>query len=158
MLIPSNASQLVRLHRLAALGMSMGDKGGSPASPSAIRAALKADDFGGPHVIALEDRFSEPLVQSVTFYGGDYLVSGGSAEHGIADLENLIEAVFDETKTPDAVQKPVRMLVQALLTISDTVLTRVGLSRGTAPEGGAQTPIEVPGAARLRNLAGATFM
>lgn len=158
MLLPQNASQLVRLHRFAALGASMANRDAPDASPSSIRAALKADDLGGHNVIGLEEDFSEPLVHSVTFYGGDYLVSGGSAEHGVADLENLLEAIFWGQSMPVAAREPARTLVQTLLWVSDTVLRRAGLSRGTAPEGGARTPLEIPGAARLKELTKATFI
>lgn len=158
MLLPENASRLVRLHRLAALGMALTSRGASPASPSAVRSVLKQADIGGSRVLMNEDPYSEVLIQSISFTEGPYLVSGGSGEHAVADLENLIDAAFRERWMPDAMRVPARQLIQGLLTVSDIVLKRAGLVRGTAPGGSARTPIDVPGAARLTALTEATFI
>ena len=93
-----------------------------------------------------EDPYNEVLVHSITFFGGPYLVSVGAAEHTVADLENLLDALFREQWMPEEMGKPARQLVQALLTISDLVLQRVSLKRGTPPGGSPRTPVEVPGA------------
>ncbi|MGJ8720851.1 MAG: hypothetical protein ACSHW9_03295 [Salinibacterium amurskyense] len=136
----------------------MADDGAGPASPSAIRSILKLPDIGGASILMQEDPYSEPLVQSISFTGGPYLVSGGSGEHAIADLENFIDAAFREPWMPDDLRVPTRQLIRALLTVSDIVLKRAGLKRGTAPEGSAQSPVEVPGANRLRELSDAAFI
>ena len=73
MLLPSNASRLVRLHRLAALGMAVPDDSEKPLSASAVRALLKRDDIGGCRILRQEDPYSEMMVQSISFYGGEYL-------------------------------------------------------------------------------------
>ena len=158
MLLPTNASRHVRLHRLAALGMALAASGAAAVSPSAARSLLKQEDIGGQSILMLEDPYSDVLVQSITFSGGPYLVSGGSGEHTVADLENLIDAAFRKGWMPEGLQTPARKLVQALLTVSDMVLTRAGLTRGTAPGGSARTPIDVPGAGKLKALTDATFI
>lgn len=158
MLIPENASRLVRLRRLAALGMALTDNGARPASPSSVRSVLKQEDIGGRGVLMQEDPYSEVIVQSISFVGGPYLVSPGSGEHAVADLENLIDAAFRERWMPDDLRRPARQLIQGLLTISNMVLTKAGLRRGTAPGGTARTPVDVPGAARLNELTAATFI
>jgi hypothetical protein len=158
MLLPENASRLLRLHRLAALGMALTDDGASPVSPSAIRSILKREDISGSSVLIQEDPYSEVLIHSISFVGGPYLVSPGTGEHTVADLENLLDAVFDEPRLPEDIRKPARHLIQGLLTISDMVLKRAGLTRGTWPGGSARTPINVPSAVRLRELTGATFI
>lgn len=158
MLLPENASRLVRLHRLAALGMALTDSGAKAASPSAVRGILKHEDIGGPAILAQEDPYSEVLVQSVDFFGGPYLVSGGSGEHAVADIENLLDAAFREQWMPDDMRGPARQLVQGLLTISDIVLKQAGLTRGTLPGRLPRTPIDVPGAAGLTRLADATYI
>lgn len=127
-------------------------------SPSAVRSLLKTEDIGGPNVVAHEDPYSEVLVQSVSFSGGPYLVSPGSGEHTVADLENLIDAAFRERWMPDDLRGPTRQLVQGLLTVSDIVLKRAGLMRGTLPGGSARTPVDVPGATRLEELSRAAFI
>jgi len=98
------------------------------------------------------------LVHSITFRGGPYLVSGGSGEHSVSDLENLIDAAFRDSWMPKELRVPVRQLVQGMLTVSDIVLKRAGLARGTQPAGSARTPMDVPGAARLKELADAAFI
>lgn len=158
MLLPQNASRHVRLHRLAALGMALPDQGASPASPSAVRSLLKRDDIGGQAILMQEDPYSEVLVQRISFFGGDYLVSAGAGEHTVADLENLLDAMFREPWMPDEMGKPARQLVRALLTISDLVLQRVSLKRGTPPGGSPRTPVDVPGAKGLETLVDATFI
>ena len=109
--------------------------GAAPASPSAVRSLLKRDDIGGPAILMQEDPYNEVLVHSITFFGGPYLVSVEAAEHTVADLENLLDALFREQWMPEEMGKPARQLVQALLTISDLVLQRVSLKRGTPPAG-----------------------
>lgn len=158
MLLPTNASRLIRLHRLAALGMSLDAAGAPPASPSAIRSLLKQDDIGGDGILMQEDPYSEVLVRSISFSGGPYLVSGGSGEHTVADLEDLMDAAFRERWMPDDLRVPARQLIQGLLTVSDIVLRRAGLARGTSPEGSARAAIDVPSSSRLRALAEATFI
>lgn len=158
MLLPSNASRLVRLHRLAALGMAIPDNSEKPLSSSAVRALLKRDDIGGHKVLRQEDPYSEILIQSISFYGGEYLVSPGSGEHTIGDVENLADAVFREDGMSKGVRGPARQLIQGLLTVSNLVLTRAGLVRGARPGRAPGTPIDVPSAARLDELAQCAFL
>lgn len=158
MLLPSNASRLVRLHRLAALGMAVPDGSEKPLSASAVRALLKRDDIGGREIMQQEDPYSEILVQSISFYGGEYLVSPGSGEHTVGDVENLADAVFRENGMPTGLRGPARQLIQGLLTVSNLVLTRAGLIRGARPGRAPGTPIDVPSAARLDELAQCAFL
>jgi len=158
MLLPDNASRLVRLHRLAALGMALDDDQAPSMSSSAVRALLKTEDVGGPRVQMQEETYSEVLIQSISFHGGPYLVSPGTSEHTVADIENLIDAAFRENWMPEEIRAPARQLVQGLLTVSDFVLRQAGLTRGTLPGRSARTPVEVPSAARLKELSQATFI
>ena len=158
MLLPENASRHLRLHRMAALGMALEDRQISAASSSAIRALLKIDDVGGPDVLRQEDPYSDVLVQSIDFAGGPYLVSSGSGDHTVADVTNLIDAMLRERWMDDDLYQPAFRLVHSLLIISDLVLRRAGLQRGTLPRGSARTPVDVPGAARLKELASAAFI
>lgn len=158
MLLPANASRHVRLHRLAALGAALPNQRAAPASPSAVRSLLKRDDIGGQAILMQEDPYSEVLIQSISFFGGNYLVSAGAGEHTVADLENLLDAMFREPWMPDNMGKPARQLVQALLVISDLVLQRAGFKRGTPPGGSPRTPVDVPGAKGLKSVVDATFI
>lgn len=157
MLLPENAARLIRLHRLAALGMALDDNHVASVSPNAIRSLLKTDDIGGSAILSHEDPYSEVLIQSVSFVGGPYLVSPGSGEHTVADLENLLETAFREQWMPKDLRRPVQQLIQGLLTVSDMVLNRAGLIRGTLPGGSARTPVYVPSANRLEELSRAAF-
>ncbi len=158
MLIPENASRQIRLHRMAALGMAFEDRQISAASSSAIRALLKRDDIGGPEVLRLEDPYSEVLVQSIDFPGGPYLVSSGSGEHTVSDVENLIDGMLRERWMDNGLYQQAFRLVHSLLIVSDLVLRRAGLQRGTLPRGSVQTPVDVPSAARLKELGSVAFI
>jgi len=158
MLLPENASRHLRLHRMAALGMSLEDRQIAVASSSAIRALLKIEDVGGPDVLMQEDPYPDVLVQSIDFAGGPYLVSSGSGDHTAADVKNLIDAMLRERWMDNDLYQPAFRLVHSLLVVSDLVLRRADLHRGTLPRGSARTPIEVPGASRLKELASATFI
>lgn len=158
MLLPENASRHLRLHRMAALGMALEDRQVSAASSSAIRALLKIDDIGGPSVLRQEDPYSEVLVQSIDFPGGPYLVSSGSGNHTVADVKLLIDAMLRERWMDNDLYQPAFRLVHSLLMVSDLVLRRAGLQRGTLPRGSARTSVDVPGATRLRELASAAFI
>lgn len=158
MLLPENASKQLRLHRMAALGAALEDRQVAAASSSAIRALLKNDDIGGDSILSQEEPCSDVLVQSIDFVGGPYLVSPGTGEHTVADVQNLINAVFREHWACDEFQKPATQLVRSLLTVSDLVLRRVGLQRGTLPRGSAKAPVDVPGAKRLIDLGSAAFI
>jgi len=138
--------------------MALPDQGKAPVSPSAVRSLLKRDDIGGKAVLMQEDPYNEVLIQSITFFGGPYLVSVGAGEHTVADLENLLDALFRDSWMPDDMGKSARQLVQGLLTISDMILKRAGLERRTPPGGSPRTPVEVPGANGLGTLTEATFI
>lgn len=158
MVLPSNASRLVRLHRLAALGMAISEDSQKPLSSSRVRALLKRDDIGGSRIIREEDPYSEVLIQSMSFFGGEYLVSPGSGDHTVGDVENLADAAFRVDWMPRDLRVPMRQLIQGLLTVSNLVLTRAGLTRGTRPGRAPRTPVEVPSASRLNELAQAAFV
>lgn len=158
MLLPENASRHLRLHRLAALGMTLEDRKIPAASPSAVRAMLKMEDIGGAHLLQHEDPYSDVLVQSIDFPGGPFLVSSGSGDHTVSDVRNLIDALVRERWTDGDLHQSAFRLVQSLLITSNLVLKRAGLQRGTLPLGSAQTPVTVPGAARLAELVSATFI
>lgn len=157
MLLPSNASKYVRLHRLAALGMSIGDQDARPTTPSTARAILKTEGVGGAQILMLEDAYSEVLVRSVSFAGGPYLVSSSSGEYAVADLETLIESAFREGWMPRELRSATYRLIRGLLYLSDITLRRAGLKRGVPPSRDPGTPVDVPGAARLAALTEATF-
>lgn len=158
MLLPSNASRLVRLHRLAALGMAITNDSQKRLGSSSVRALLKRDDIGGSRITSQEDPYSEILIQSMSFFGGEYLVSPGSGEHTVADVENLADAAFREDWMPEQLRIPMTQLILGLLTVSNLVLTRAGLTRGTRPGRAPGTPVEVPSAARLYELGQAAFL
>lgn len=158
MLLPGNASRLVRLHRLAALGMAIADDTTTPLSASAVRALLKREDIGSSRITSQEDPFAEVLVQSISFFGGEYLVSPGFGEGTVADVENLADAAFREEWMPTELRGSMRQLIQGLLTVSNLVLTRAGLARGTRPGRTPRTPVQVPSASKLDALAQAAFL
>lgn len=158
MLLPENASRLVRLHRLAALGMALPARDEPLVRQPAVQSLLRRDDIGGPEIAANEDAYSEVLVQSLSFTGGPYLVSPGSGEHTVADLENLIDALFRDPRLPNSVLAPARQVIQGLLTVSNIVLNRAGLSRGTSSESRRRASVSMPNTRRMKALREAAFV
>ncbi|WP_448060805.1 hypothetical protein [Cellulomonas hominis] len=138
--------------------MAIKDDSQKPLSSSKVRALLKRDDIGGRQLTGQEDPYAEILVQSMSFFGGEYLVSPGIGDHTVGDVENLADAAFREDWMPTDLRSPMRQLVQGLLTVSNLVLTRAGLTRGTRPARNPRTPVEVPSAARLDELGQAAFL
>ena len=69
----------------------------------------------------------------MNFFGGSYLLSPGVGEYTIADLENLCYAYFRSEWVSKELQNSVGSLVKGLLIVSDMVLKRAGLGRGTLP-------------------------
>lgn len=158
MLLPENASRLLRLHRLAALGMALSDNHRPLPRPNTVRSLLRRNDIGGAYIKSQEDPYSEVLIQSIRFIGGPYLVSPGTGEHTVADLENLVEALFRAPGLSNQLVQGAKLLIQGILTVSNLVLTRACLARGTAPGRSAKAEIRIPGADRLRALAEASFL
>ncbi|MEP9364359.1 hypothetical protein ABLE68_15435 [Nocardioides sp. CN2-186] len=138
--------------------MAIADDSRNPLSSSMVRTLLKRDDIGGSRITREEDPYSEILIQSVSFFGGEYLVSPGSGENTVSDVENLADAAFREDWMPTEVRVLMRQLIQGLLTVSNLVLTRAGLTRGTRPGRSPRTPVDVPSASRLEELARAAFV
>lgn len=159
MLLPENASKLIRLRRLAALGVMIGDEGKRKIPLKTVEKLLKRDAIGGWQILLKEDPYSEVLVQSMNFFGGSYLLSPGAGEHTVADLENLCHAYFRDEWMSKELQNSVGPLVGGLLIISDIVLKRAGLKRGTLPvTNEMRGPIHIPDKSKLGKLTKATFL
>lgn len=69
----------------------------------------------------------------------------------MADVKSLIDAMLREPWVDNDLYQPAYLLVHGLLIVSDLVLSRAGLQRGTLPRGSARTPVDVPGAAKLKD-------
>ena len=159
MLLPENASKLIRLRRLSALGVMIGDEGKRKVPLKTVEKLLKKDAIGGGGITLHEDPYSEVLVQSMNFFGGSYLLSPGVGEHTIADLENLCYAYFRSEWVSKELQNSVGSLVKGLLIVSDIVLKRAGLGRGTLPvTNEMRGPIHIPNKSELKQLTKATFL
>lgn len=159
MLLPENASKLIRLRRLSALGVMIGDEGKRKVPLKTVEKLLKKDAIGGGGITLHEDPYSEVLVQSMNFFGGSYLLSPGVGEYTIADLENLCYAYFRSEWVSKELQNSVGSLVKGLLIVSDMVLKRAGLGRGTLPVTNEMSgPIHIPDKSKLGKLTKATFL
>ena len=159
MLLPENASKLIRLRRLSALGVMIGDEGKRKVPLKTIEKLLKKDAIGGGWILLNEDPYSEVLVQSMNFFGGSYLLSPGVGEYTVADLENLCYAYFHNEWASKELQNNVCSLVKGLLIISDMMLKRAGLGRGTLPlTNKMRGPIHIPNESELKQLTKATFL
>lgn len=159
MLMPENATRLVRLHRLAVFGVLQTRSSGKKTTSGAIRKLLKEDVIGGPSIRIQEDDYSGPLVQSVRFADGVFLVSSGSGMKSVSDLESLIEAISWIEEEDTELFANAKLLIKGLLMISDSVLKKAGLARNVWPSmGELRNATVVPGTAQLTKLAESTFL
>ncbi|TND07222.1 MAG: SecC motif-containing protein [Bacteroidetes bacterium] len=70
------------------------------------------------------------FTDSISFYGGSYLILPGISDSGVYILSNLLRSIFQtQNSLPDRFKVFVRHASSLLLTISNEILKGVGLSR-----------------------------
>lgn len=97
----------------------------------------------------LEDPVTWPLVESMAFYGGAFLVMPGLTEHLRPGLDLLLKAALLHPDMDDqrAFHRSISVPGQAILQLSDAVCKRAGLVRSQAP--GSARHLEIPTGDRL---------
>lgn len=100
----------------------------------------------------LEDPVTWPLVESMAFFGGAYLVMPGLTEHLRPGLDLLLMGALLHPDLDDfkAFQDSIAVPGQAILRLSDAVCKRAGLVRGQAP--GSAKQLEIPTGNRLNQF------
>lgn len=148
-LLSRNAQCLFRLEVLSELAASQ---------PVALdRPKMSAGRFrrlvqSGVGVAWSEDPFTWPMVESITFVGGDYLVLPGPTEGIRPGVDILLAAAVldsrlsERTDFLNAIIHP----CQALLTLIDSVCKSAGLARGEAP--GPGKTVFVPSRDQMESL------
>jgi hypothetical protein len=157
-LLPENIPFLIRLQRLASVGAALPPaRDARPLSPSRLRALLRDPLISGEDVRREEDPYEDLYVEEVIFHNGPSLVIQGLTNHSAHTLRILLNAMFRlrDNGLPEEYLNYARLLVPAVLALSDTACGRAGLKRGTtAPQVRPRDPL-TPGAARLAQLCGA---
>jgi hypothetical protein len=136
-LLPENADRLLRLQALADLLLGVVVDTERRADRPRMGPKRWRDLLNGPLVTTsplprLEDPFDQPFVEQVTFIGSQ-LVLPGIAEEAAFIVQHLLKAVllaappFPDRSFGDHTQR----LAATLLSLSDAVLRRAGLDRGT---------------------------
>lgn len=135
-LVPANAHHGVRMQAFAhvAACLPIGD-GRGVISRNRLTAILHASPLGDGPIRQAEDPFDGVFVDSIMFFGGEYLVIGGETEYDTYTLHHLCQAIFQHTDpfSDGGYAQHVYRVVRAGLALSDSICRRVGLTRGSSP-------------------------
>lgn len=94
-LVQENIPCLLRLQRLAAIGVALPARPDAPPlSPSRLRAVLKHPLIAGKSVRAQEDPYDDVYVEEVAFHGGPRLVLQGLTSHSAHTVRVVLNAIF----------------------------------------------------------------
>ncbi|MGW5638522.1 hypothetical protein [Streptomyces sp. NPDC003832] len=154
-LMPENLPCLVRLQRLAAVGACLPSRPQAPRlSPSRLRSLLKDPVIGSPSVRAQEDPYNDLYTAEVPFHGGPYLVAQGLTERSAYTLGLILRTVFSPAGRvlPEPYRHSAHRLAHGVLSLSHSVLTRVGLTRGITAPAAVRNEVLVPGERTLSAL------
>ncbi len=132
-LLPENHGKYVRSEELTRTAINHYNNGNEIPDSKVIREFLDAE-YPSHY---LEDPPINLFTDLVTFYGGDYLLFPGITENGSFILNNLLAALFHwpDSGIPKQFIINCKHTISLILTISNTVATRLGCTRyqeGTA--------------------------
>lgn len=158
-LLPENASQILRLEALGHVAAALLSGEDKPLiTESKLRSLLNTGDFAKSFQL-LEDPILSPFTESIGFISGSFLILPGLDKEISFVLRNLLKAIFLH-RVPLSNREFVRRagtLTAAVLTLSDAVISRAGLRRGTPPFSRHHGPVTVPSRNELRRLARTTI-
>jgi hypothetical protein len=152
-LSPENASRVVRLEALVHIVASLPPNPNKPAITTS-RLRQVCDSSALNELSYAEDPSEQVFAEEFIFFGGSYAVLSGIAADGGYILSHLSKAIFlrRNQSLPREFRKRVYDLMLGSLCVSDHILRRAGIRRGTPPVSNLGRPIEVPGAAKLSRL------
>jgi hypothetical protein len=147
-LIPENADQGYRLHRLAGAVLTLGSTpdGDRPKmSLARWRRLVNSPPVADPHTKLMEDPYEEVWTESVAFFGGDYLVLNGLEMNSAQTLRHLTQAIFQQDRVwPYSFTLESERLIRSVLALSNHVCGRGGLRRGAVPADRWRQDVSVP--------------
>lgn len=152
-LMPENADRTIRLEVLAHVVASLSTRRDKPAI-SVGRLRTVCNSVPLESLASLEDPFDNPFTEAFTFHGGSFIVFPGIVENPTFVLRQLAKALFlykEQFPSPGFLGQA-RMLISAVLALSDEVAKRAGLGRGVEPTPAPGGEVIVPDGPRLARL------
>lgn len=160
-LVPENMGFLIRLQRLALIGVSLPKSGHTQAvSPGKLRSLLNHSLINGFEIRELEDPYSDLYSVEIPTTLGPRKVIQGLTEKSGHTAKLLSKAIFSKTgnKLSDEYRSAAHLLEMILLGLSDKVCIRSGIKRGLAPLDAHSNTVQVPKQDSLAKLrAAVTF-
>lgn len=151
-LMSENAGRTIRLEALAHVAASLPY---APDKPRISMGRLKAvcRSAALEALAPYEDPLGNPFVETLTFYGGSFLVLPGIVDDATFILRLFIEGVFF---SPLDIERQyllrARALLSAVLAVSDAIARKAGIDRGCEAPDPPGDAIDIPFADRLAVL------
>lgn len=154
-LMPENATKWMRFERLLEVAAALPrEVTQDPIGSVQLRMLLTHPPIATPHVVSQEDPFEEPFTAAITFYGGTYRVIIGGASGANTGCQLVLEAAHllrrDELRE---LRVAVMRDARVLLTLSEEMCSRRGLTRWAAATRSPHSPLVVPSDEELSRLA-----
>jgi hypothetical protein len=152
-LLPTNADHAMRLDAIAHAVASQEYVPHLPEiSVRHLKEICNGSTIEASPIVLSEDPSEQMFTEAFTFEGGSYVVFPGIVDDATYLLMNLTKAIFLSQKSslsPEFVQKS-RVIIAAILKLSDSIALRAGLKRGIDPI--SSQNVQVPSNAVLQNL------
>ncbi|MEH7114565.1 hypothetical protein V7124_19695 [Neobacillus niacini] len=130
-MMPVNANKLQRFEAMAFCLCSCRYEDNQPVmSKSRIKSIYNSNMYDLKKVAVYEDPFEQMFTESITFYGGSYIVFPGITETGALIIKQLLKAIFfSERKTEfREFYKKAYDVAILFLSISDAMAKKAGLN------------------------------
>jgi hypothetical protein len=133
-LMPENIERTIRLEALAHIIASISINNSKP-KISSNKLGRICNSMVPEEITRMEDPFETPFTDEISFFGGSYIVFPGYGGDSVFVFRHLLRAIFqipDELINPEFISKA-RMLISAILSISDEIAHNIDLRRGIKP-------------------------
>lgn len=155
-LVPENANRLIRLETLAQTVASIPFESGKPSiSNPKLRSILNSYPLIDSPIESSEDPCANLFTESFSFHGnGSYIIFPGIVEESAFIMRHLVESLFisPQIVRDQAFLDEVKLLITTVLTVSDLIARRAGLTRGVEHNSPISGKMIVPDAARFSEL------
>lgn len=132
-LMPVNANKLNRFEAMAfCISSCQYDDSKPVLSKSRLKSIYNSNLYGLEKVSIYEDPFEQMFTESITFYGGTYIVFPGITETGSFIIKNLLKAIFLSERKPEFREfyKKAYDLAVSFLSISNAMAEKAGIKYG----------------------------
>jgi hypothetical protein len=130
-MMPVNANKLQRFEAMAfSICSCLYEENQPVMSKSRIKSIYNSNLYGLEKVSVYEDPFEQMFTESITFYGGTYIVFPGITETGTMIVKQLLKAIFLSGRNPEFREfyKKAFDVAILFLSISNAMAEKAGLS------------------------------